>query len=82
MLKFHQLNDVRRYQCYSINVVCFRTKIGKNHLKFHCEKKNNGLYKRNSKIPKGQTVIVKSEDKQDHGQQNEQKDKTIFRQMT
>ena len=31
--------------------------------------------KRNSKIPKGQTEIVKSEDRQDHGQQNETKDK-------
>ena len=31
--------------------------------------------KRNSKIPKGQTEIVKSEDGQDHGQQNETKDK-------
>ena len=30
--------------------------------------------KRDSKIPKGQTEIVKSEDKQDHGQQNETKD--------
>ena len=26
-------------------------------------------------IPKGQTEIVKSEDRQDHGQQNETKDK-------
>ena len=33
------------------------------------------LYKRNSKIPKGQTEIVKSEDRQDHGQQNETKEK-------
>ena len=32
-------------------------------------------FKRNSKIPKKQTEIVKSEDKQDHGQQNETKDK-------
>ena len=32
-------------------------------------------WKRNSKIPKGQTEIVKSEDRQDHGQQNETKDK-------
>ena len=31
--------------------------------------------KRNSKISKGQTEIVKSEDRQDHGQQNETKDK-------
>ena len=31
--------------------------------------------KRNSKIPKGQIEIVKSEDRQDHGQQNETKDK-------
>ena len=30
---------------------------------------------RNSKIPKGQTEIVKSEDRQEHGQQNETKDK-------
>ena len=30
---------------------------------------------RNSKIPKGQKENVKSEDKQDHGQQNETKDK-------
>ena len=30
--------------------------------------------KRNSKIPKGQTEIVKSEDRQDHGQQNKSKD--------
>ena len=33
------------------------------------------LIKRNSKTPKGQTEIVKSEDRQDHGQQNETKDK-------
>ena len=33
--------------------------------------------KRNSKIPKGHTEIVKSEDRQDHGQQNETKDKHI-----
>ena len=31
--------------------------------------------KRNSKIPKGQTEIVKLEDRQEHGQQNETKDK-------
>ena len=31
--------------------------------------------KRNSKIPKEQTEIVKSKDRQDHGQQNETKDK-------
>ena len=31
--------------------------------------------KRNSKIPNGQTEIVKSEDRQDHGRQNETKDK-------
>ena len=30
---------------------------------------------RNSKTPKGQTEIDKSEDRQDHGQQNETKDK-------
>ena len=30
---------------------------------------------RNSKITKGQTEIVKSEDRQDNGQQNETKDK-------
>ena len=30
--------------------------------------------KKNSKIPKGQTEIVKSEDRQDHIQQNETKD--------
>ena len=30
---------------------------------------------RNSKIPRGQTEIVKSGDRQDHGQQNERKDK-------
>ena len=30
---------------------------------------------RNSKIPKRQTKIVKSEDRKDHGQQNEMKDK-------
>ena len=30
---------------------------------------------RNSRIPKEQTEIVKSEDKQDYGQQNETKDK-------
>ena len=29
----------------------------------------------NSKIPKGQTEIVQSEDRQDHGHQNETKDK-------
>ena len=31
--------------------------------------------KRNSKIPNGQIEIVKSEDRQDHGQQIEMKDK-------
>ena len=31
--------------------------------------------KKNSKIPKGQQKIVKSEDRQEHGQQNEMKDK-------
>ena len=30
---------------------------------------------RNSKIPKGQKEIVKSEDRQDHGQQSETQDK-------
>ena len=30
--------------------------------------------KRNSKIPMGQTEIVKLEDRQDHGQQDETKD--------
>ena len=30
---------------------------------------------RNSKIPKGRIEIVKSEDRQDHGQQNKTKDK-------
>ena len=36
--------------------------------------------KRNSKIPKGHTEIFKSVDRQDHGQQNEMKDKhrTIY----
>ena len=29
----------------------------------------------NSKIPRGQTEIVKSEDRKNHGQQNETKDK-------
>ena len=33
------------------------------------------VHERNSKIPKGQTEIVKSEDRQDHGQQNETKEK-------
>ena len=33
------------------------------------------VYKRNSKIAKGQAEIVKSEDRQDHGQQKETKDK-------
>ena len=32
-------------------------------------------FKSNSKIPKGQTEIVKSEDREDHGQQNETKEK-------
>ena len=32
-------------------------------------------YKWNSKIQKGQTEVVKSKDRQDHGQQNETKDK-------
>ena len=31
--------------------------------------------KRNSKISKGQTEIVKSEDRQDHDKQNDTKDK-------
>ena len=38
-------------------------------------KRINSCGERNSKIPKGQTEIVKSEDRQDHGQQNETKDK-------
>ena len=33
------------------------------------------LLTRNSNIPKGQTEIVKQEDRQDHGEQNETKDK-------
>ena len=33
------------------------------------------MFKRNSKIPKGQTEIVKSEDRQEYVQQNETKDK-------
>ena len=37
-------------------------------LKFH------DLFKRNAKISKEQREIVKSEDRQDHGQQNEMKD--------
>ena len=37
--------------------------------------KFNKIFKRNLKIPKGQTGIVMSEDRQDHGQQNEMKDK-------
>ena len=49
------------------NMIYFHSRI-----KFHCHKFHN---KRNSKIPKGQTEIVKSEDSQDHGQQNETKDK-------
>ena len=32
-------------------------------------------FKRNSKIPKGQKVIVKSGDRQDYDQQNDTKDK-------
>ena len=32
-------------------------------------------WKRNSKIPKGQTEIDKTEDREDHGQKNETKDK-------
>ena len=32
------------------------------------------ICERNSKIPKGQTEIVKSEVRQEHGQQNETKD--------
>ena len=35
----------------------------------------NIVCKRNLEIPKGQTNIVKLEDRQDHGQQNEMKDK-------
>ena len=31
---------------------------------------------RNSKIPKGQTEIVQSEDRQDHGQQKKDKQRT------
>ena len=33
------------------------------------------VFIRNSKIPKGQTEIVKSEDRKDYGQENETKDK-------
>ena len=39
-------------------------------------------YKRNSKISKGQTEIIKSEDRQDHAQQNETKDKHITHNTT
>ena len=38
--------------------------------------------KRNSKIPKGQTEIGKSEDRQDHGQQIETRDKPITHNTT
>ena len=37
--------------------------------------KSKEEYKKKSKIPKGQTEIVKSQDRQDHGQQNETADK-------
>ena len=37
---------------------------------------------RNSKLPKGQTEIFKSEDRQDYGQQNEKKDKYRTRKTT
>ena len=33
------------------------------------------MEKKTSKIPNGQPEIIKSEDRQDHGQQNERKDK-------
>ena len=33
------------------------------------------FYRKNTKIPKGQTEIVKSEDRQDRGQQNKTKAK-------
>ena len=33
--------------------------------------------KKNSKIPKGQTEIFKSEDRQDHGQQNRNERQTV-----
>ena len=36
---------------------------------------NDTICTRNSEILKGQTEIVKSEDRQDHGQQNKTKDK-------
>ena len=39
------------------------------------EKKVLEWFQRNSKIPKGQTVIVKTEDRKDHGLQNEMKNK-------
>ena len=34
------------------------------------------MFKRNSKIPKGQTGFFKSEDRQDHDQQNETEKQT------
>ena len=36
---------------------------------------SNVVFKRNLKIPKGQTDIARSEDRQDHGQENKTKDK-------
>ena len=35
----------------------------------------NKVYKKNSKIPKSQTEIIKAEDRQDHDQQIEMNDK-------
>ena len=47
-----------------------KSNVGISLLKFRYK-----LYqsKRNSKIPKGRTHIIKSNDRQDHGQQNKRK---------
>ena len=73
---------VSRFKCYarriSFTLCLCRTTVGKLSrvtLITEHHRKQPKRSQRNSKIPKGQTEIVKSEDRQDHGQQNETKDK-------
>ena len=61
-----QMREIKNYKIYS-----FR-QIRQFH---HKETLIIVLIKRNLRIPKWQTEIVQSEDRQDHGQQNETKDK-------
>ena len=52
------------------NCLCGHNDENAKQYLLYCER-----FKRNSKIPKGKIEIANSEDRQDHGQQNEMKDK-------